>query len=72
MKKIIAICIAMHLARCLADYIYWYRCTGFLNSIFSAGSPVCRGTRQVSDAVTYIFANSAARIIGLDKFVIKY
>ena len=72
MKKLIAACVAMHLARCLSDYVYWYKCTGLVTSLFTSGSPMCRGTRQISDAVTYIFANSAAKLIGLDKFVIKY
>lgn len=72
MKKFIALCVTMHLARCVADYVYWYRCTGFITSIFASGSPMCRGLRQVSDSVTYLFASHAAKLIGLDKIVIKY
>jgi len=72
LKKLVALCVAVHLARCMSDYMYWYRCSGILTSIFASGSPMCRGLRQVSDTVTYLFANHAAKIIGLDKFVIKY
>lgn len=65
MKKFIAVCVLIHLGRCAADYLYWYKCTGLLASIFASGSPMCRGLRQVSDTVTFLFANHASKMLKL-------
>ena len=45
--------VGAHLVRCASDYYYYSYCTGILNSMFSWGSPTCRGLRWISDSSSY-------------------
>lgn len=41
-----------HIVRWAAEYAYFTQCAGLFNSIFSWGSPTCRGLRWLADSVT--------------------
>jgi len=47
--KAAGIVLGSHLVRTLAEYMYYMKCGGFVNSIFSYGSPTCRGLRWVAE-----------------------
>ena len=47
--KIVGVIVGSHLIRAAAEYMYYWKCGGLVNSIFSYGSPTCRGLRWVAD-----------------------
>lgn len=40
-----------HLIHYIADELYYHRCTGLVKSIFTWGSPTCRGLQWVSNSI---------------------
>jgi hypothetical protein len=44
--------IGSHLMRWVSEYYYHKHCCGIMNSVFSWGSPTCRGLRWLSDSAT--------------------
>ena len=59
-----------HLARCMAEYMYYTQCAGFWNSIFAWNSPMCRGLRWTADSVMMNAVTiSALNIKRLEEFI---
>jgi hypothetical protein len=52
-----------HLVRCVSDYYYYFYCAGLFNSMFSWGSPTCRGLRWVSDTTSFGIIGTVQNIV---------
>jgi hypothetical protein len=55
--NISALIVGTHILHVASNYLYWIRCGGFMNSIFSHGSPTCKGLRWVSDTTAINIIN---------------
>lgn len=49
--KTILFLMGSHIMRWTAEYTYFTQCAGFINSIFSWGSPTCKGLRWFADSI---------------------
>lgn len=63
--KAVLVVVGAHLVRCVSEHYYYVNCSGVLNSVFSWGSPTCRGLRWASDT-------SSFRIIGTIQTLANY